>query len=79
MQEKNEQILKDIFYAVFDLDEKTDVTSIRKIAEPKWDSLASTSIIAGIEGEFSIQLDTMDFEKMTSFAAIRQLLIEKEL
>lgn len=79
MQEKNEQILKDIFSAVFELDQEKDVTAIRRVSEPDWDSLALTSIVAGIESEFSIQLDTSDFERLTSYLAIRQLLREKGL
>ena len=75
----NEQILKDIFMAVFELEEDFDVTKIRRITMPSWDSLALTSIVAGMESEFSIQFDTNDFEHMTSYAAIQQILIQKGL
>ena len=79
MQEQNEQILKDIFSAVFELGDGDDVTKIRKVTEQKWDSLALASIVAGMESEFSLQLDTNDFERLTSYAATRQFLAEKGL
>ncbi len=79
MQERNEQTLKEIFSAVFEIDQGVDVTTIRRVTEPKWDSLALTSIIAGLESEFSIQLDTSDFGRISSYAATRQFLLEKGL
>ena len=79
MQEQNEQTLRDIFIAVFELGDDEDVTNIRRVTEPRWNSLALVSIIAGVESEFSLQLDSSDTERLTSYAATRQLLVEKGL
>jgi acyl carrier protein len=60
-----------------DLDGKSDVKSLRRVAETRWDSLAHTSIVAAIESEFGVKLEIDDMDRMTSFAATRLLLQEK--
>ncbi|NKD56095.1 acyl carrier protein [Haematospirillum sp. 15-248] len=52
---------------------------VRKISEARWDSLAHVSMVAAVESEFGVNLDSTDMERMTSFAATRLLLEEKGL
>ena len=75
----NEQKLKEIFRVVLDFEDDHDVSTVRRLAEAKWDSLAHVSIVAAIESEFSLNLETSDMERMSSFAATRLLLEEKGL
>ncbi len=76
---KNEQKLTEVFRVVLDFADDYDVSTVRRLAEPKWDSLAHVSIVAAVESEFGVNLDIADMERMTSFAATRLLLEEKEL
>jgi len=71
--------LREIFRAVFELIRGTDVTRVRQINEPKWDSLAHISLITAVESEFGVTLDAMDAMRMTSYQATQLLLEEKGL
>jgi len=71
--------LREIFRAVFELIPGTDVTRVRQINEPKWDSLAHISLITAVESEFGVTLDAMDAMGMTSYQAMQLLLEEKGL
>ena len=75
----NEIKLAEIFRVVLDFDDIYDVSSVRRLAEAKWDSLAHVSIVAAIESEFGLHLEIADMERMSSFAATRLLLEEKGL
>jgi acyl carrier protein len=79
MKPASEEKLREIFAIVLELGNGEDVASLRKVAHPRWDSLAHTSIVAAIESEFAIELDTADMERLTSYAATRLLLEEKGL
>jgi acyl carrier protein len=79
MNAASEDKLRDIFVAILELDEKAEVSSARRIATVRWDSLAQTSLIAAIESEFGLTLDIADMERISSFAATRLLLEEKGL
>lgn len=79
MIEKNEIKLAEIFRVVLDLDDGYDVYSVRRLTETKWDSLAHVSMVAAIESEFGLQLEILDMDRMSSFAATRLLLEEKGL
>lgn len=70
--------LKDIFQVILDLPLETDFKRLRKLTEPRWDSLAQTSIIAAIESEFGIELEIADMERISSFEAA-QLLVEERV
>ncbi len=71
--------LLEIFRAVFDLPPAADVTRIRQINEPKWDSLATVSLVAAIESEFGLTIDAADALRMTSYQATALLLEERGL
>lgn len=75
----NEIKLAEIFRVVLDLDVDCDVSAVRRIAEPRWDSLAHVSIVAAIESEFDLHLESADMDRMSSFAATRLLLEEMGL
>lgn len=76
---ENEQKLTEIFRVVLDFEDDYDVSTVRQLAEAKWDSLAHVSIVAAVESEFGVSLDSAEMERMTSFAATRLLLEEKGL
>lgn len=76
----NENKLIEIFRIVLDLNDDSDVKSVRQISESRWDSLAHVSLIAAIESEFALRLEIADTEdRMSSFAATRLLLEEMGL
>jgi len=79
MKPGNEAKLAEIFRVVLDVDNDYDVISVRRVAEPRWDSLAHTSIVAAAESEFGIELEIADMDRMSSFTATRLLLEEKGL
>jgi acyl carrier protein len=71
------QLLQQVFLVVLDLPEGTEVTAIRRLTEPKWDSLAHTTLVFAIESEFDVSLSAQETERITSFAGARLLLEEK--
>ncbi|MBI4182454.1 MAG: acyl carrier protein [Proteobacteria bacterium] len=79
MTPEHEQKLKEIFRVVLELRDGADVATVRRVTEAKWDSLAHTSIVAAVESEFGIGLESADMDRMTSFAATRLLLEEMGL
>jgi acyl carrier protein len=76
----NEQItdkLREIFQVILDLPPDADFMRLRRLVEPRWDSLAQTSIIAAMESEFGIELELADMERISSFEAALLLVDEK--
>ena len=71
--------LENVFRAVFELAPDTDVSRVRQISEPRWDSLAHVSLVAAVESEFNLNLDAADSLRITSFQATQLLLDEKGL
>tara|TARA_R110000868_G_scaffold40560_1_gene139852 strand:+ start:4109 stop:4330 length:222 start_codon:yes stop_codon:yes gene_type:complete len=69
-------ILKEVFLIVLDLPEDVDFQSLRRINNDKWDSLATVSLVAAIESELDLQLDTQQQERLTSYQATTLLLDE---
>lgn len=69
--------LAEIFRIVLDLPPGSEVEKLLRITEPKWDSLAHTSLIASIESEFGVRLSVADGERITSFRAAHLLLCER--
>ena len=72
-----ERMLAEIFNVVLDLPPESNVEKIRRISEPRWDSLAHVSLIAAIESEFKLTLNVADRERITSYGAAILLLREK--
>ena len=71
--------LQNIFRAVFELPDSTDVTSLQRDDTPRWDSLAHVSLVVGIESEFGLSVDAGDQLSMTSYEATQRLLEERGL
>ena len=69
--------LEEIFRVVLDLSAEADVSKVRRVAERRWDSLAHVSLIAAIESEFGLRLDTTASERVTSFQAAKLLIDER--
>ena len=68
--------LAEIFRMVLELEDNEDVKGIRQINYKKWDSLAQVSLITAIESEFQITIDASDYERFTSYSAVKLLLEE---
>jgi acyl carrier protein len=77
MTSADDDRLQAIFRAVFELPPTRDATAVRQISEKNWDSLAHATLVAAIESEFGLSIDTSDALEMTSFAATKALLVEK--
>ena len=69
--------LEEVFRIVLDLPEAGDVANVRRVTTRRWDSLAHVSLIAAIESEFGLRLDTAGSERMTSFQAAKLLIDER--
>jgi acyl carrier protein len=69
--------LQSIFRLVFQLPADADVSTVRQGVEPRWDSLAHVMLIAALENEFDIHIDTADAMHLTSFAVAEQLVGRK--
>lgn len=79
MAPENVERLNEIFRVVFELSSGSDVTELRQVNDPKWDSLAHVSLVTAIESEFGVELDAATQLQMTSYAMIRILLEERGL
>ena len=66
-----------IFGAVFDTQDSAIITNLRRVSEPKWDSLTTVSLVSAIEGEFGITLESTDIARIHSFRTTSSLLAEK--
>ena len=78
MHKDNLLKLKNIFKVVFS-SEDINLETLRKINNPKWDSLATVTLIAAIESEFGIILDEASYENFTSYLAVENILEEHNL
>ena len=77
MIHEREARLEAIFREVFALPDGTSVRTLRQINLPAWDSLGHVTLMAALEGEFGLVLDTSEMLGLTSFEAVRLLLQEK--
>lgn len=77
MTDQGLQKLEEIFRVVFDLPPAKAPSGVRRITTRNWDSLAHVSLVAAIESEFGIVLDTREIEQLTSFEMAKVLLAEK--
>lgn len=78
MDAQNTDRLQDIFRAVFEMPAGANVTTLRQMNLPRWDSLAHVSLVTAIESEFGVSLDAAEQLRMTSYAATALLLDEKQ-
>ena len=68
------QRLRDAFRAALDLPADAPVDDLHYQDNDKWDSLAHMSLIATLEDEFSVMLDTDDVINMSSFTEAMRIL-----
>jgi acyl carrier protein len=72
-----ERKLEEIFREVFRLLPTDDVTRVRQVNHPAWDSLAHVTLIGAIESEFNIAIDVADSIELTSFEAAALYISER--
>ncbi len=70
--------LEEIFRAVFELPPGSEITHLQQ-GSPKWDSLGHVKLVAALESEFGLEIDTADALRLNSYAATRQWLQSQEI
>lgn len=68
------QRLRDAFRTALDLPADAPVDDLHYQDNEKWDSLAHMSLIATLEDEFSVMIDTDDVINMSSFGEAVKIL-----
>jgi len=68
------QRLRDAFRTALDLPADAAVDDLHYQDNEKWDSLAHMSLIATLEDEFSVMIDTDDVINMSSFGEAVKIL-----
>jgi acyl carrier protein len=68
------QRLREAFRTALDLPADAPVDDLQYQGNEKWDSLAHMSLVATIEDEFSVMIDTDDVIDMSSFAEAVKIL-----
>ncbi len=68
------QRLREVFRTALDLPAGADTDDLHYQDSDKWDSLAHMSLVAAIEDEFSVMIDTDDVINMSSFAEATRIL-----
>ena len=76
MSNSIEHRVKDIFRAVFSIDDQ-DILSLTRENSEKWDSMAQTSLVICIEEEFGLSLDYETAIELDSFEYIVAFLESK--
>lgn len=71
--------LKNIFKEALNLNVDIDVESLSYNSIPEWDSIAHMTLIAEIEDQFDIMLDTDDVLDMSSFAKAKEILTKYDI
>jgi acyl carrier protein len=66
--------LREVFRKSLELPADFDVDNLQYRGVEKWDSLAHMSLIAALEDEFDIMIDTEDVIDMSSFGKAREIL-----
>ncbi|GAA0798956.1 acyl carrier protein [Spirilliplanes yamanashiensis] len=68
--------LREAFRTSLDLPPDAEVDDLRYQDNEKWDSLAHMSLVAAIEDEFSVMIDTDDVIALSSFKEAVRILGE---
>lgn len=76
MKMQDEQTLSDVFRAVMNLPPGAEVSNLRQLNTPAWDSLAHVSLVAALESEFGVTIDIADSLELTSYEAVKMYLEE---
>jgi acyl carrier protein len=70
----NDQRLKKCFVETLGLPPETVTDSLTYNSIKQWDSVGHMSLVAALENEFNVMLDTDDIIAMSSVAVARQIL-----
>jgi acyl carrier protein len=76
MNVTNKAKLKEIIATILELKEGENPEDVRKLSHERWDSLAQVNMIAAIESEFFIVINSKDYSRFTSYKSIEILLDE---
>ncbi|WAJ71040.1 acyl carrier protein [Catenovulum adriaticum] len=71
--------LKNAFVSALAIDENEVSDSLAYSEHPKWDSTAHMVLIAELESQFDIMLDTDDIIDMSSFAKAKEILAKYDV
>ncbi|HEY2850730.1 MAG TPA: acyl carrier protein [Gemmatimonadaceae bacterium] len=74
MNDTHTEKLQEVFRVVFELPRAVDVSRVRQKTQENWDSLRHVMLIAALESEFGVRLDTADALCLNSFETAQQLL-----
>lgn len=74
MMNSNEQKLKKVFRTALEIEENLIEDTLTYNEIPQWDSIAHMTLVAEIEDQFDIMLDTDDVLDMSSFAKSKKIL-----
>jgi acyl carrier protein len=77
MTQEDERKLAEVFRVVLSLEQDADVTGVRQLNTPGWDSLAHVSLVGAVESEFGISIDIADSLALTSYPAVKLYLEER--
>lgn len=75
----NEEKLKRAFHNGLGIQSDTDFESLEYAKSKEWDSVAHMQLIAAIEDEFDIMIDTDDVIAMSSYPVAKQILSKYEV
>ncbi len=70
----NEQKLKTLFSQTFEIPEAEVVDDLAYTSIPLWDSIGHMALIAALDREFDVMLDTQDIIDMNSFKKAKEIL-----
>ncbi|MFA9458934.1 acyl carrier protein [Halalkalibacter sp. AB-rgal2] len=75
----NTQKLRTIFAESLNIDESLVTDDLTYNSIPEWDSIAHMALVAEIDDQFDIMLDTDDVIDMSSFAEAKRILTKYEV
>ena len=70
----NEQKLKNCFVDAIGASPDADIDQLAYNSTKQWDSVGHMSLVAALETEFNVMLDTDEIISMSSAAVVRQVL-----
>ncbi|GAE32142.1 acyl carrier protein [Halalkalibacter hemicellulosilyticus] len=75
----NTEKLRTIFAESLNIDESLVTDDLTYNSIPEWDSIAHMALVAEIDDQFDIMLDTDDVIDMSSFAEAKRILTKYEV
>ncbi|MGB7512229.1 MAG: acyl carrier protein [Pelodictyon phaeoclathratiforme] len=75
----NEERLVKVFSEALDIDSSLVVDNLQYNSIPEWDSIAHMALVAALESEFDIMMDTDDIIDMSSVQKAKEILAKYEV